>query len=174
MYLCGDFNCRTGQLSDSAEQLGLERYIDLPCDDEQAFEIKNRSSFDSVVNVFGHKLISLCKEQNMKIVNGRLEPGRFTFIASSGVSVVDYFITQAKNFTKICDMQVFDISEFSDHCALDALEVNRGAFDNATECICNDASEADSQIIQMTNLIFDVCFFYMWQDSEGKPRTSCK
>ena len=55
----------------------------------------------------------------MKIVNGRLEPGRFTFIASSGVSVVDYFITQAKNFTKICNMQVFYISEFSDHCAIE-------------------------------------------------------
>ena len=40
VYLCGDFNSRTGQLSDSVEQLGLERYIDLPCDDEQAFEIK--------------------------------------------------------------------------------------------------------------------------------------
>ena len=41
---------------------------------------------------------------------------------------------------------------------LNALEVKRGAFDNATELICNDASEADSQIIQLTNLIYDVCF----------------
>ena len=41
---------------------------------------------------------------------------------------------------------------------LNAFGDKRGAFDNATELICNDASEADSQIIQMTNLIFDVCF----------------
>ena len=120
----------------------------------------------------------------MKIVNGRLEPGRFNFITSSGVSGVDYFITQTKNFTKICNMQVFDISEFSGLCAievtlditfesseieskiydklnvslLNALEVKQGAFDNATELIYNDASEADSQIIQLTNLIYDVCF----------------
>ena len=96
VYLCGDMNSRTGCLSDSVENLGLDRYVDLPETDEALTSIPERRSFDLSVNAFGHKLISLCKEHDLKIVNGRLEPGRFTYLSSCGASLVDYFITQAK------------------------------------------------------------------------------
>ena len=84
--------------SDRVEQLGLGRYVDLPVEDDFPFSIKARESFDSHINAFEHKLISLCKGQDMVFVNGRLEPGRFTCITQAGASLVDYFITQKKLF----------------------------------------------------------------------------
>ena len=100
MYLCGDLNSRCGVLSDRVEQLGLGRFVDLPVEDHLSSPIAVRESYDAYVNVFGHKLISLCKEQDMLIVNGRLEPGRFTCITQAGASLFDYFISQTKNFRR--------------------------------------------------------------------------
>ena len=119
VYLCGDLNSRCGVLSDRVEQLGLGRFVDLPVEDDLSSPIAVRESYDAYVNVFGHKLISLCKEQDMLIVNGRLEPGRFTCITQAGASLVDYFISQTKNFSKIDNMFVSDLSEFSDHCSIE-------------------------------------------------------
>ena len=34
-------------------------------------------------------------------------------------SLVDYFISQSKNFSKIDNMFVSDLSEFSDHCLIE-------------------------------------------------------
>ena len=85
MYLCGDLNSQCGVLSDRVEQLGLGRFVDLPVEDDLSSPIAVRESYDAYVNVFGHKLISLCKEQDMLIVNGRLEPGRFTCITQAGL-----------------------------------------------------------------------------------------
>ena len=53
-----------------------------------------RTSCDTSVNMFGHKLISLCKELGLCLANGRLEPGRFTFQSSTGCSLVDYFMSR--------------------------------------------------------------------------------
>ncbi|MCG7875092.1 MAG: hypothetical protein N0C90_02030, partial [Candidatus Thiodiazotropha endolucinida] len=119
VYLCGDLNSRCGMLSDRVEPLGLGRFVDLPDQDDQPKDIPPRKSFDIHVNVFGHKLSSLCKEQDMVITNGRLEPGRFTCITTAGASLVDYFITQEKNYTNIDELHVSDLSEFSDHCSLE-------------------------------------------------------
>lgn len=93
VFLCGDFNSRTGLLSDSVEQTGLDRYVDLPVSSDPCTNITVRKSDDKSVNMFGYKLINLCKELEHCIANGRLEPGRFTFQSGNGCSVVDYFIT---------------------------------------------------------------------------------
>ena len=76
VYICGDLNSRTGSLPDFVEEIGLDRFVDLPDSDEQSTSIPIRQSFDSIVNAFGHKLISLCKENDLKILNGCLGPGR--------------------------------------------------------------------------------------------------
>ena len=107
VYLCGDLNSRCGRLSDRVDQLGLDRYVNLPHEDEYSFTIEPRVSSDECVNIFGRKLISLCKQHDMVIMNGRIEPGRFTCVTQSGPSVVDYFITQMKNFQQINDMYVW-------------------------------------------------------------------
>ena len=83
MYLCVDLNSRCGVLSDRVEQLGLGQFIDLPVEDDLSSPVEIRESYDAYVNVFSHKLISLCKEQDMLIVNGRLEPGRFACITQA-------------------------------------------------------------------------------------------
>ena len=119
VYLCGDLNSRCGVLSDRVEHLGLGRFVDLPVEDDLSSPIAVKESYDAYVNVFSHKLISLCKEQDMLIVNVRLEPGRFTSITQAGASLVDRFISQTKNFSKIDNMFVSDLSEFSDHCSIE-------------------------------------------------------
>ena len=130
VYLCGDFNSRTGSLSDFVEATGLDRFVDLPASDEQSGYIPPRQSCDSVINAFGHKLISLCKEHDLKILNGRLEPGRFTFMSHGGWSVVDYFISQTSNYSKILKLNINDLSEFSDHCIIEMTF----AFEFQTKC----------------------------------------
>lgn len=89
VFICGDLNSRVGLMSDTIEMTGLDRFVDLP-DDNDLLSCSNiKASDDKTVNVFGHKLISLCKELGLCIANGRLEPGRFTFQSSIGCSVVD-------------------------------------------------------------------------------------
>ena len=153
VYLCGDMNSRTACLSDSVENLGLDRYVDLPETDEALTSIPERRSFDLSVNAFGHKLISLCKEHDLKIVNGRLEPGRFTYLSSCGASLVDYFITQTKNYSNISSLNVHDLSEFSDHCIIEicfefALKPNN-ADTNSYDKITWDSSKRDTLLITL-------------------------
>ena len=121
VYICGDLNSRTGSLPDFVEEIGLDRFVDLPDSDEQSTSISIRQSFDSIVNAFGHTLISLCKENDLEILNGRLEPGRFTFMSHTGSSVVDYFITQTSNYSKILNISINDPTEFSDHCVMEII-----------------------------------------------------
>ena len=104
VYLCGDLNSRCGRLSDRVDQLGLDRYVNLPDEDEHSYTVELRASSDERVNIFGRKLISLFKEHGMVIMNGRLEQGRFTCFTQSAASVVDYFIAQTKNVQQVYDM----------------------------------------------------------------------
>ena len=76
VYLQDDMNARTGQLSDCVDNINLDRYVDMPYDDFCCTDIKPRANNDSHVNSFGHQLLTLCKENNMNIVNGRLSPGK--------------------------------------------------------------------------------------------------
>ena len=108
VYICGDFKSRTGS-----------RFVDLLDSDEHTSNSPCRRSLDSIVNTFGHKLISICKENDLKILNGCLEPGRFTFVSHTGSSVVNYFISQTRNYHKILNMDI-NPSEFSDHCIVEA------------------------------------------------------
>ena len=123
VYLMGDLNSRTGDRPDYIENIELNRYIDMPFDNQESLNLIERKSVDKNVNVFGNKLLTLCKEQNLSIVNGRLEEGKFTYhcINRNRVfgSVVDYLITNAKKFENIFNMTILDTSEFSDHCPIE-------------------------------------------------------
>jgi len=135
VILMGDFNARTSlkddfiSLNDSISILtGLENIsndlfnskknlmlLDLPT---------RRSNVDSGCNNNGNKLIDLCKDLDMKIVNGRFGPdknvGNFTCYKPNGNSVVDYIITSPELFPKIVDFQidVFDSCLSDVHCPL--------------------------------------------------------
>ena len=60
IFLSGDFNSRVGLMPDFVEQTGLDRFVDLPDDDDPVTNVTVRTSEDKSVNMFGHKLISLC------------------------------------------------------------------------------------------------------------------
>jgi len=56
----------------------------------------------------------------MCILNGRLEPGKFTCFNASrninGASLVDYVIISQCCYDMFYAMNVLDLTEFSDHC----------------------------------------------------------
>ena len=85
-------------------------------------DVPLRQSCDTVVNSFGHKLLSLCKQHDLLVVNGRLDNGCFSCYKvvrnTAGSSLVDYLITDLLNFQYINEFQVLDLNEYSDHCAI--------------------------------------------------------
>ena len=122
IVLTGDLNARTGQKSDIISSIDLERYIDMPDYDVPIDNLPLRMSSDRQCNAFGNKLITLCKENSILIVNGRLEPGYFTCYNlnsnRNGASVVDYLIVNYNMYTCINNFCVLELNEFSDHCAI--------------------------------------------------------
>jgi hypothetical protein len=117
VYLCGDLNSRVAERLDFVENVGLDRFVDIP--DITSESVPERKSDDKVVNSFGLQLLEFCKQHNMYIANGRLEPGRFTFYGAKGSSVVDYLITNDTCFSNIVYMSVLDLSDMSDHCPVE-------------------------------------------------------
>ena len=121
IFLCGDLNSRIGSKADFVENLNLNRYLDVS-DVNSRSDIPLRQSCDTVVNSFGHKLLSLCKQHNLLVVNGRLDNGCFSCYKvvrnTAGSSLVDYLITDLLNFQYINEFQVLDLNEYSDHCAI--------------------------------------------------------
>ena len=117
--LCGDFNARTSGLSD-VDIIDDNRHVPLFQDlDELNADAPqdNRKTKDSSSNGFGKKLIELCKEFGLFIVNGRTKSdsdGEITCVANRGKSVVDYFICSISLYQLITDMFVADRTE-SDH-----------------------------------------------------------
>ena len=86
VYLCGDFNARTGLLNDyenillgeDEESLSdpKQQFIDdeMPgeCDAQSLSSMYNlRYSKDSSINTHGRKLINFCKSTGVRILNGR-------------------------------------------------------------------------------------------------------
>ncbi len=62
-------------------------------DCSDGINLSHRFNTDTVINGYGRKLIDLCKNNNMQILNGRSQgdtPGRFTFNDAQCSSTVDY------------------------------------------------------------------------------------
>ena len=118
VYLIGDTNGRTGKASDfisSNAHLNTVFEIDI---DTQAFFDKyillenlaiplERCSLDKRSNVNGMRLIEICRNNNLFILNGRLfkdqHKGTFTF---RDKSVIDYAIASAECFEHISDFEI--------------------------------------------------------------------
>ena len=98
MIIGGDWNSRTGQLSEN-EVCGdsVVESQSNQCNDTDV-EFIPRCSQDSVHNKSGCKLLSFCKENDLMILNGRVESdseGRFTYLSRAGCSVIDYVVVSA-------------------------------------------------------------------------------
>ena len=101
-----------------------------------------RKSHDLHVNNFGCRLLELCKQNNIFILNGRLETGQCTYhsvLRSRPVaSLVDYLLTDRNNLSSVHHMQVLDINEFSDHCPIEfSLNINT--------CLCTQDTVVNSR-----------------------------
>ena len=84
----GDFNARTNKLDDFVSSEGSELIHDTS---ENSLCPTERQNFDSVINNHGKQLIEICKNCDLRILNGRTmgdSLGRPTFHGKNGTSVV--------------------------------------------------------------------------------------
>ena len=97
VYIFGDFNSRVGHKSDFIVHDVINN-----CTDDIDYDPDStltRASSDNTHNSHGLKLLDLCKATGMRIVNGRLSnTHHYTFLSTSGCSVIDYLITDSCNF----------------------------------------------------------------------------
>ena len=89
ILLCGNLNARTA----SENYTGIaEDFQDIML---QANSIFPRKSQDLIVNTFGQQLLDFCNVYDCVILNGLCEgehDNSFTYIASCGASVLDYYV----------------------------------------------------------------------------------
>jgi hypothetical protein len=127
VFLSGDFNARTGTLKDFiCSDPHLNDLFDIDNELQQQFDkysiLENlsiplqRVSMDNKTNMHGFRLIDLCKNNNLFILNGRLSSdkskGTFTF---RNKSVIDYVIASADCFKNIQHFEVIETDPiFSD------------------------------------------------------------
>ena len=117
VFLLCDFNSRTSNQADYVCLDSLDRFVDLPFSNQHF--LPTRMNSDRAINTFGQNLLILCKENELSIVNGRLEKGDYTYHGTyrgnSVNSTVDYLITHSSNFDMITNFCVKSLTEFSDH-----------------------------------------------------------
>jgi hypothetical protein len=79
MFL-GDFNARTSKSEDYISNEGSDHIHDTS---EKSFQPLERQSFDPITNNHGKQLIEICKNTDLRILNGR----RPTFHGKNGTIV---------------------------------------------------------------------------------------
>ena len=102
ILLCGDFNARTGNYTDSVATEG-NKFISEELNWSPTNETL-RKGFDNVINNHGKISLNICKSQNLKILYGRTPGdslGKPTYNGSNVVSVVGYVIVSQALFDKI-------------------------------------------------------------------------
>ncbi|CAB4039092.1 Hypothetical predicted protein [Paramuricea clavata] len=92
VILIGDFNARTGKLGDFISTDGNKHIQNLVQDD--SYQTK-RENFDNTVNSHGKHLLEICKNCDLRILNGRTKGdslGKTTFHSKNGISTIDYVV----------------------------------------------------------------------------------
>ena len=134
MCLIGDFNCRTGLISDFmtieseiSELCGLDDGIEEFNDFYSLCTSNNlpigRFNCDMQVNKHGRQLIENCQALDLKIVNGRFgsdkNVGQYTCY-SNGESTVDYAVVTHSLYAQVSDFTVHSFDKcYSDaHCPI--------------------------------------------------------
>ncbi len=115
--LMGDYNARTGNLADYLLDYSGDKKIDVDFV-VNSYEPKNRINSDFCTNSYGRKLIDVCKNTNISMLNGRMNgdvPGKFTFHSSIGSSVIDYALVSSELMDQIVYFNVGNANPWSDH-----------------------------------------------------------
>ena len=129
IFVMGDFNARTQALSDESKRFegsnGPNQLENLTIFPDGLSGIRN-SQDRKPPNNYGRKLVELCMNTEMKILNGRCFndiEGKFTRVGTTGRSVVDYILCEKESFNFVCNFQIEDQFPESDHCPI-LLELN--------------------------------------------------
>lgn len=97
-------------------------------DNNLGHEVENRKNEDKEVNDYGRKIIGMCREMDMVVLNGRCksnEDGEFTYVAENGKSVIDLVIIKVGLYEQdIIDMRVTENVEKSKHFEIEILVAN--------------------------------------------------
>ena len=112
-------NSRTGEKEENVKPCSISRFVQSASDDFENEQFMERISKDTTVNSFGNRLLHICKETGLRIVNGRLHNderiGNYTCYNNKGSSVVDYLLMNHDNFDNVIDFMVCDANEYSKH-----------------------------------------------------------
>ena len=121
VFLTGDFNAQTANMRDfTCSDALFDKYLDLDQDtvdyfDQEAFLLNNNISIDRVskdtkTNNTDYKIVDICKNNNLLILNGRYGQdagqGNFTF---RDQSVIDYSISSNKGFKILTDFKIEEL-----------------------------------------------------------------
>ena len=115
--LSGDFNSRTGKHEDYIPD-DSDNFFDYSV--ENPLVLKQRNNYD-VVNNHGKNLLEICKNFDLRILNGRIRGdsfGNVTIHSKLGVSIVDYFICDQSIFKLVDHFIVRSPTYLSDHSQL--------------------------------------------------------
>ena len=165
VFLTGDFNAQTANMRDfTCSYTLLDKYLDFDQDtinnfDQEEFLIKsnittNRASKDTKTNNTGFKLVDICKNNNLTILNGRYGQdngiGDLTF---RDKSVIDYSISSNKEFKILSDFKIEQLDRiYSDGHALLQMEFNI----NLTNLTKSNEHGTESQSDQTRNKTYKI------------------
>ena len=116
--ILGDFNARTNTLADFVPKDGNQFINDVS---ETSLHPKIRQNFDTTINNHGKHLINICKNTDLRILNGRTKGdslGRPTFHGKNGISSIDYIICDQETFQNVNHFIVKQPTYLSDHSQL--------------------------------------------------------
>ncbi len=134
VYVCGDLNSRTADLSDCPEnydttildKFGIEDCLGNTLDADNC--LSQRISCDTICNTQGKLLLDFCKSTGMRIVNGRFpskSSGNFTYyrLMKKGTdkiakSSIDYLLVPCTRIHEITNFEVDEKIPESDHCSI--------------------------------------------------------
>lgn len=152
--VCGDINARSSNFADYVEDDTAEHIHVLP-DDYLVDTPLMRASEDKGFTRYGSQLLDFCKETGLRIANGRVGKDKgiekYTFVGSTGKSVVDFIMVSQCFFPYFNNFEVDDPNILSDHCM-----IHFSFFLN----------ENDSSVVGNTSSDDALKYKYVWNSNE--------
>ena len=98
VILLGDFNSRTDKYDD---HITIDSDNFIANTSENCFIPKQRNNYDNNLNSHGKNLLQICKDLDLRTINGRVRGdtmGNIAYHGRIGVSTVDYVICDPSSF----------------------------------------------------------------------------